>query len=565
LLDKALLGFDECTGCGKANVLRQRFLAGLPIGENDQGGGAHGYSAREALTATDVLHNNLDIEIDPTTGNISGSNTITVKSLVNGLTQFTFVLRSQFVVNTTGSVNSVQLNGTTTATATTPGTNSYARTITLDRPYNINEVFTVKISYSGVAVSRGFGSIDITTQGGVTGAPPIIETLSEAYFAGTWWPCKDGDFGQPGDNSDKSTMEMAVTAPDTMRTVSNGLLQGIDPIAGGKSKYRWATNYPTATYLFCICSTPYNTYNTTYTYPLPGGGTGTMPVEFNLYPSSDTAAHRAVWAKCTDMMAAYRPYYGEYPFVNEKYGIYQFNFSGGQEHQTNTGEGVFDEGVTSHELGHQWWGDNITCKTWSDIWLNEGFATYTECLWLEHRPGSAGLSDYLAGMQARKPNPTSDSVYVYDTTDQNRIFSTNYTYRKGAWALHQLRHVVGDTTFYQILQTYRATFQGSGATTDDFAGVASSVYGHDLTPFFQEWVYGIGSPAYNVGTAPVTINGVNYRDVARRRRAGGLLLGARGHPPRHRGRKLNQHAEQQRPHAVVRGASFGGGYRLGDR
>ena len=470
--EKPSLGFDECGGCGKANVLRQRFLAGLPIGEGGEGGGTHGYSAREALTATDVLHNNLDIEVDPTTGNISGSNTITVKSLVNGLTQFTFMLRSQYVVNTTGADNSVQLNGTTTATATTPGANSYARTITLDRPYNINEVFTVKIAYSGVADAFAGLWLHRHHHPGRRRRRPtdLVETLSEAYFSGTWCgPARTGDFGLPGDNSDKSTMEMAVTAPSTMRTVSNGLLQGIDPVAGGKSRYRWATNYPTSSYLFCICSTPYNTYNATYTYPLPGGGTGTMPVEFNLYPSSDTAANRAVWAKCTDMMAAYRPYYGEYPFINEKYGIYQFNFSGGQEHQTNTGEGVFDESVTSHELGHQWWGDNITCKTWSDIWLNEGFATYTECLWLEHRPGSAGLSDYLAGMQARKPNPTSDSVYVYDTTDMNRIFSTNYTYRKGAWVLHQLRHVVGDTTFYQILQTYRSTFQGSGATTDDFA------------------------------------------------------------------------------------------------
>jgi methionine-rich copper-binding protein CopC len=506
------LGFDEGCGCGKAEVLRQRFMAGLPIGEE----GTPGYGPREALTDTDVLSNNLDIEVDPPTGNITGSNTMTVKSRVNGLTQFTFVLRSQYVVNTTGAVNSVLLNNTTTATATTPGANSYARHITLDRAYNNNEVFTVKVAYSGIAVSRGFGSIDFDTQNGVTGAPPIVETLSEAYFAGTWWPCKDGDFSQPGDNSDKSTMQMAVTAPDTMRTVSNGLLQGIDIIPGGKKRYRWATNYPTATYLFSLCSTEYNTWTQTYTYPLPGGGTATMPVEFNIYPSSDTPSHRAAWDNCLNMLAAYRPYYGEYPFVNEKYGIYEFNFGGGQEHQTNTGEGTFDEGVTSHELGHQWWGDNVTCKTWSDIWLNEGFATYTECLWLEHRPGSTGLPAYLAGMVARTPGAVNDSVYVYTVTDMNRIFSTTYTYRKGAWVLHQLRHIVGDTTFYEILQSYRSAFQGSGATTDDFAGVASSIYGHDLTPFFQEWVYGIGAPAYAIGTAPITINGQNYLRVSLR-------------------------------------------------
>src|SRR5207302_9276572 len=104
----------------------------------------------------------------------------------------------------------------------------------------------------------------------------------------------------------------------------------------------------------------------------------------------------------------------------------------------------------------------------------------------KHKPGSSGLPAYLAAMQARKPNPTSDSVYVYTTSDMNRIFSTNYSYRKAGWVLHQLRHVVGDTTFYQILAAYRAAFTGSGATTDEFAGIASAVSGRDLTQFFQE-------------------------------------------------------------------------------
>jgi hypothetical protein len=519
------LGFDEHCGCGKAEILRERFLAGLPI--NDFGGGppgGGGYHAREAMTDTDVLGNVLDIELIPSTTTITGSNTMTVRSRVNGLTQFTFVLRSNFTVNTTGAVDSVLLNGTTTATATEPGTNSYARTVTLDRPYNLNETFTIRIGYSGVPVSRGFGSIDFSPQDGATGAPTIVESLSEPYYAATWWPCKDGDFAVAGDNSDKSVMDISITAPDTNRSLSNGLLQSVTPVGGGRNKTRWVTNYQTATYLFFIASTQYNTYNTqnhpelVYQYPLPGGGTGTMPVEFDLYPRDDDAAgnNRAVWFNALNMMAAYRPYYGEYPFVNEKYGIYQFNFSGGQEHQTFTGEGVFDEGVTSHELGHQWWGDNVTCKTWGDIWLNEGFATYTEALWIEHKPGSTGLPAYLAAMVARKPTAVNDSVYVYAYTDVNRIFSTNFTYRKGGWALHQLRHIVGDTTFYQILQAYRAAFQQSAATTDDFANVASSVYGHDLTWFFRQCVYGIGAPAYAIGTTPVTINGQNYLRVSLR-------------------------------------------------
>ncbi len=503
----------ETCGCGKSHALRLRAAAGLPVCDGQPpAAAAPGYGQREALTDTDVLGYTLDIEVNPTTEVISGSNTIHVRSLVNGLTQFTFLLRNNY------TVSQVLLNGTTPASATTPPANSYARRVTLDRAYNTGEEFTVRIAYSGTAVSRGFGSIEVS--------PTSVETLSEAYFAATWWPVKDGDVFLPGDNSDKATVDLSVTAPSAFRTVSNGLLQSITPVAGGKSKYRWVTNYPTSTYLVCFNSRVYNTWTQTYSYPLDGGGTGTMPVEFNIDPASDSPFNRYQWEKCLDMMAAYRPFYGEYPFVNEKYGIYQFNFGGGMEHQTNTGQGTWNEGVTAHELGHQYWGDNVTCKTWSDIWLNEGFATYTECLWAEHAPGSSGLPAYLDSMLSRKPSPTSNSVYVYDTADMGRIFSSNYTYNKGAWALHQLRHIVGDSTFYQILQTYRAAFQGSGATTDDFATVASGVSGRDLIQFFQQCVYGIGAPAYTMGTQPVTINGSDYLRISLRQTQNATWPGA---------------------------------------
>src|SRR5262249_15754047 len=152
----------------------------------------------------------------------------------------------------------------------------------------------------------------------------------------------------------------------------------------------WLTNYKTAPYLWFFSSTNYNQWSRTYTYQLPGGGTGTMPVEFSIYPASDTAANRAAWEKVVDMLGVFSQLFGEYPFVGEKYGIYQFPFAGGMEHQTYTGQGTFVEYVTAHELGHQWWGDNVTCRTWNHIWLNEGFATYCEALWEEFKPGSTG-------------------------------------------------------------------------------------------------------------------------------------------------------------------------------
>ncbi len=474
-------------GCGKGQALVARFLAGLPPSDEQSLA-----AEREALGDTDVLHYNLDIEIVPSTSHIAGTNTMTVRSLINGLTQFTFRLRTQFAC-------SAVINGTTPVTVTTASTTT--RVVTLDHACNAGQEFTLTVTYSGTVVSVGFGSINFTTQNG----QPLVFTLSEPYYAYTWWPVKDGDAGLSGDNSDKATVELAVTAPNTLRTVSNGVLVSTDTLSGSRKRYRWATNYPIAPYLVCFSTTNYNTWTQIYDY-----GTGTMPVEFNIYPASDTTSHRTSWQICLTALAVYRTIYGLYPFINEKYGIYQFAFSGGMEHQTNTGEGVFDESVTVHELSHQWWGDAVTCKTWNDIWLNEGFADYSEALWYERKPGSTGLQALFSAMALRRPSTVNGSVYCYDTTDANRIFSADFSYYKAGWVLHQLRHVVGDTAFFNTLTTYRTAYEGSAATTDQFAAKAAAAYGQDLSWFFNEWVYGIGAPAYASGWQTANINGQNY-------------------------------------------------------
>ncbi len=501
-------GVHDEAKCGMQEAMRRNWAMGMnpdgsinPEGKfrsprliDDVPGPGGGGTTREAMSATDVLHQNLDIEILPSTTTITGSNTMTVKSLVNGLTQFTVVLRSQYVVSSCKIDN-------VSASISTPGSNSYARTITLPHAYNAGDVFTVYIAYSGVAVSRGFGSIEFTTIGGNT----AVFTLSEPYYAATWWPTKDGDVFTSGDNSDKFTMEMAVTAPTAMTVAANGTLQGIDTLSGSRRKHRWATNYPIATYLVCFGATTYNTWSQTYNY-----GTGTMPVQFFVTPASDTAGNRAAWEKCLNMLATYKNIYGLYPFVNEKYGLYEFTFGGGMEHQTITGQGTFSESVTAHELGHQWWGDNVTCKTWNHIWTNEGFADYTECLWEERKAGGTNLAALKSAINARKPGDVSGTVYCPDASDPNRIFDTTNTYYKGGWVLHMLRHTVGDATFFAGLANYRAHREGGGATSDDFFADMGETAGKDLTYFMNQWVYSAGAVAYQYGWQTANINGQNY-------------------------------------------------------
>lgn len=485
----------EAPPCGKARALWLRGQDGLPIREPQRAEGSGGAGTAEADDDTDVLHNNLDIEIDPTAGTIAGSNTMTIESRVDGLTEFTFRLWFNM------AVTQALLNGATPASVTTTSTTT--RRVTLDRPYDAGEVFTLRIDYNGTPLSRGFGSIEFTRQHGF--GPPIVYTLSEPYFAYTWWPCKDGDVGEEGNNRDKATLELAVTAPSSLRTESNGVLLGVDSLSGGRSRYRWASDYPLSTYLVCFSSTEYNVW--THTFEYDGHS---MPVIFKIYPMDDNAGNRNSWEVVLEALGVYSDLYGIYPFIDEKYGIYECEFSGGMEHQTNTAQGVFIESVNVHELSHQWWGDNVTCATWHDIWLNEGFATYSEALWYEFKNGFDDQAALFAAMDDRRPTSVGDSVYVYDTSSPLRIFDGNFSYLKASWVLHQLRHVVGDATFFSILAAYRAAYEGSAATTDDFAAVASDVYGGDLSWFFDEWVYGIGAPAYRTGWQTASIAGQNY-------------------------------------------------------
>lgn len=480
--------------CGKAAAMARQLKADLPADVP-----ADGPLGLEAMEETDVLHCDLDIEVSSLnpSGNsctITGSNRMTIQSKSATLTTFTFRLRNQYTI-TSALINDVTPVSVSTLNTTT-------RVATLDRAYAMDEVFTLTIAYTGTTFSAGFGSIEVTTQGGT----PVVASLSEPYYAYTWWPAKDGDVGVPGDNSDKFTLDFSITAPSNYEVPANGTLVSVDSLGGGRNRYNWSSTNPIATYLVAFAATNYNTWTATYNYP-----GGSMPVQFFIYPSNDSSGNRLAWEQVLPMLSVFGAAYGPYPFLDEKYGIYNFPFGGGMEHQTMTGQSGFSESLSAHELAHQWWGDAVTCETWSDIWLNEGFATFSECLWAERENGIS-MPAYHSCMAGRRPGSVGDSVYVYPsgTASVSRIFSSTYSYRKAAWVLHMLRGMVGDPTFFQILADYRANFEDSTATTDDFAAVASTTYGQDLTYFFDQWVYQIGAPSYRYGWDTAKVEGQDY-------------------------------------------------------
>lgn len=437
---------------------------------------------------TDVVHYTLDIEIDPTAKWIGGSNLMNVNVLVDNVEHFLFRLSDRF------NIPVLTVNGNT---VTWQRIDPIVLDVTLDRVYNAGESFDLYVAYDGYPGSTGFGSIEFTTHNGT----PIAWTLSETWFGYTWWPAKDI-------NTDKATADFLFTVPDTMSVASQGVLVAVDNIGADKLRYHWQTAYPTATYLYSFAVTNYSRFSGVFDY-----AGWSMPVEYFVYPEDDNSNNRNNLLKTVDMLGVYSDLFGLYPFINEKYGIAQFSWGGGMEHQTVTSQSSFSEWLSSHELGHSWWGDMITCATWHDIWLNEGFATYCEALWVEFKSGQdkQALLNYMSG---RRPGSYNGSVYVYDDTDFNRIFSSDFSYRKGGWVLHMLRHVVGDEMFFNILAEYRFRYEYGSAITDDFTAVINDVWGgDDLSWFIDEWVYEPGSPKYRYGWRALTVNGRNYVEL----------------------------------------------------
>ncbi len=443
-----------------------------------------------SMTDTDVLHYDLSIEVNLVDEWLGGTCDMHVRSLVADLDTFHFQLRD------TLDITGLWVGATPVSWTRLDGANIE---VALDQTYQADAEFVLRVGYEGFPYGEGvFGSIVFRRR---LYNVREVYTFSSPWYAHTWWPCKDV-------LEDKATGRFAITVPEDLLVASNGLLTAVEEVGLDQKQFVWETDYPTTTYLFCFAATNFDTFDATWDY-----AGYSMPVNYFIYPEHNTPGARGVWLKAVDMLTVFSDLYGLYPFVNEKYGMYEMGYGGGMEHQTMTAQGNFFEDVTAHELAHQWWGDDVTCATWHDIWLNEGFATYSEALWFENEPGSSGLPALHAAMAERVPTILWGSVYVYDISDDANIFNYNLRYLKAAWVVHMLRFVVGDEAFYDILATYRSLYTGGNATTADFQAVCEAVHGQDLTWFFYQWVYDDGAPMYRYGWTQRDVDGARYAEL----------------------------------------------------
>ena len=442
----------------------------------------------------DVTHHDLRFTVNPdtTTPFISGVVSTTFRALSN-MTTVTFDMATAL------TVSSVTMNGS----GLTFTQSNYELNINLPTTLSTGTTATVIITYAG-SPPQAEAAFTRSTHAGT----PVIYTLSEPFGARDWWPCKQ-------DLNDKiDSFDIYITCPSAYIGVSNGLLQSTTT-TGGNTTRHYRHNYPIPAYLISLNVTNYVTYNIQ-------AGLGTVqnpffPINNYLYPEGNTTTVQTAINQTVPVMNVFEEKFGFYPYRNEQYGHVQFSWGGGMEHTTMSSMGGWSRSLIAHELAHQWFGDKITCGTWRDIWLNEGFAEYLAGLVVESLDGPASFISWKTTKINNITTATNGALYLTEAEALNvsRIFSSRITYNKGSMVVHMLRWKMGDANFYQAVRNYLndSNLAFGYAITTDLKAHLEAVNGASLSEFFNDWVYMQGYPTYTItaqnwgaGQAKITVS-----------------------------------------------------------
>lgn len=356
-----------------------------------------------------------------------------------------------------------------------------------------NENFVISIDYSGVpptGASTPFGGGGMTQANSPSWGNRVTWSLSEPFSAYEWWPCKQS----LTDKADSCAVK--ITVPDTCKAGSNGILENVVDLGNGFSRYEWKHRHPIDYYLISVAVAKYIDYTI---YANPAGAPEPIMIQNYIYDNPQTLINfQDEIDETVDFIELFYDLYGPYPFEDEKYGHCMAPLSGGMEHQTMTTQGFFEKGLTAHELGHQWWGNNVTCASWSDIWVNEGFASYSEFLMLENLY-TGQQNSHMSDVHENVMSQPNGSTWVLDSLNENRIFSGRLTYDKGSAIIHTLRYIVdNDALFFQTLRDFQNDFADSTAKGVDIKQAFEGTTGLDLTAFFEQWYFGEGYPTYSL-------------------------------------------------------------------
>ena len=353
--------------------------------------------------------------------------------------------------------------------------------------------FVIETQYNGTpptAATNPLGGAGMSQDDSPTWGNEVVWSLSEPFSAYEWFPCKQS----LNDKADSSYF--FINVPSNLKAGSNGLLEQVIDMGNGYSQYQWKHRHPIDYYLISVSVSSYVDYSI---YANPPGAPNPILIQNYIYDNPQTLPYfQDDIDETVDFMELFYDLYGPYPFEDEKYGHCMAPFSGGMEHQTMTTQGFFNKGLTAHELGHQWWGDHVTCASWCDIWINEGFASYSEYLMLENLYPNE-TNGHMADVHDNVMSQNGGSVWVLDSLNENRIFSGRLTYDKGAAIVHSMRYMINDDDqFFQILRDFQNTYADGTAYGVDFKTALEAPSGIDFTPFFEQWYFGQGYPTYTI-------------------------------------------------------------------
>lgn len=462
------------------NDLSDRKGKFLSVKENIINSRAKQYNA--ALDDYDVTFYFLDLEANNTSTTISGNVTIGAVAIEPALQTLVFELNSDLIVDSV-LVNGVKHNAIT---------GDDIVIVNLEVPVSYKEYFSVQVFYGGTVISESFFA------GMRTGIDPtwgnhVTWTLSEPYSALDWFPCKQV-------LSDKAdSVYVFITTDNTLMAGSNGMRTGVVPLPGEKVRYEWKSYHPIAYYLVSMTIADYQDYSL---FAYPDGFSDSILIQNLIYDDPDYLTQNMPLIDNTkELVELFSSLYVLYPFYDEKYGHCLAPIGGGMEHQTMTTLSDFRFFLVAHELGHSWFGDYVTCATWMDIWINEGFASYSEYLAYQYLVSQGEADGWMLYAQSQALMEPEGSVYVpfEEIGNVSRIFSGRLSYKKGAALLHMIRFELdNDSLFFGTLESYLNQYGYGVATGLDFRDVLESVSGKDFSGFFEQWYFGKGYPIFEI-------------------------------------------------------------------
>jgi len=472
--------------CGLSATAAGPVIAPLPLDPAHHACAKHGPrppAAADRVRANpdfDVLHIDLELGVDPAAQTLDGLATLTMECLGSAAAlDLDLVGLAASAVEVDGAARTFSQDATQ---------------LHVDGPWVAGETYDVAVAYGGAPTLTGWG-------GGFVFAPAIAYTFTEPDGTRHWIPCID-------DPAEKATLRLAVTAPDDLIVAGNGLITEWTDLGDGTARTVREHDFPVAPYLIAVGISDYEVIEDEWQG---------MPLHHYAYPSM-LAEATADFAPHPHLLDVYSALYGLYPF--ETYGVMMAPMGGAMEHQTRTtyGDGLVDGNGTytiilAHELAHHWWGDKVTCATWDDIWLNEGFATWSEAALVEWDYGFDFYLDYIRA-QAQYYIDWIEWEGLSPLSQPNYMWG-GLVYDRGSVTLHMLRMAMGDADFFLALDDYQDQHAFAAATTDDLEAVLQAHTQVDIEAFFDQWVHTAGHPVLGIGARVTEIEaGVVQVDLA---------------------------------------------------